>query len=122
MRIAPTSNNQNNKQSFKAHVSVLENAKVVFNNDYGFDFRNHFKALIQPLVTSEVRGIAYVSASRYTKRGIMFDIESNLRRGSKSLFQHDYISVPNNLGSLEKAMKLASGVFKPFIRAGKRLK
>ena len=117
MRIAPISNNQ--QQSFKARVKIEENAQVVFRR-YGLIFEDSLDAMLKPLRRSNLAGSAFVSANKRTRNGVQFHIGADIttRKGFKS--SHTYVSIPDNLNYIQKAMKLANAVFKPFLQSAER--
>lgn len=116
MRITPIQQTQNiRRQSFKANVVPIGNAKTVFER-YGTEFEDCFVELMSPLGQIKRGTIVSISAPRETQRSQIFHIEFF---GRNSVHKEYNISIPNQLGPIEKALKLASAVFKPFIQAGK---
>lgn len=123
MKIAAATLNTHSKRDykqlpFKSRITIEPDAQEILDR-YGADFITIFNALLTPVKEHILTGLVNIKTSKRTRAGIVFDIESKIQTARKCRHHHDYVLIDDNMKPVEGALKLASAVFKPFIRRGK---
>lgn len=110
MRIAKLNNQQ---PTFRAEIST-ENApdKLFPRDQHMTDFQKYFDLAMEPLKYSE--GQVKITERKPTSKGLRVHVESAIPRGAVTLVKKNVVVLPNKLGPVGGALKLAGVIFNHF--------
>lgn len=114
MRIAPLNNRQ---PAFRAEIITKDAPSELFSN--GTSFRESFDSAMAPLRLAA--GQVEISALKPTSKSLRVHVESAIPRGTVTLVKKNVVVLPDKLGPVGGALKLAGAIFQHFTSAWMKL-